>query len=153
MHWVHFRRQLARYSTVFFRLALAAGFFTSVTDRFGIWGPYGVKNVAWGDMSHFLEYTATLNPYLPTSAIPPLGWLVTGLEVGLGLALVLGVRTRAAAVASGFLLLAFGLGMTIGTGVKSALNASVFAASAGALLLGSMDEYPWSVDALLAARK
>jgi hypothetical protein len=68
------------------------------------------------------------------------------------LGLVLGVRTRAVAIASGFLLLAFALGMTIGTGVKSALNASVFAASAGAFLLGSVNQYPWSLDARLASR-
>lgn len=152
MFSVSSRVRLAGYSTLYLRLALAAGFFTSVTDRFGAWGPYGVKNVAWGNMSRFLEYTATLNPYFPASAILPLGWLVTVLEVGLGLGLLLGFRTRALAIASGFLLLAFALGMTIGTGVKSALNASVFAASAGAFLLGSVEKYPWSVDSRLAGR-
>jgi len=40
--------------------------------------------------------------------------------------------------------------MTAGTGVKSALNASVFSASAGAFLLASIAEYPLSFD---SARK
>jgi hypothetical protein len=26
-----------------------------VADRFGLWGPYGAKNVAWGDFAHFVE--------------------------------------------------------------------------------------------------
>jgi len=30
---------ISRYVTVYFCIALAAAFLTSVTDRFGIWGP------------------------------------------------------------------------------------------------------------------
>jgi len=46
----------------------------------------------------------------------------------------------------------FALGMTVGTGVKSALNYSVFAASAGAFALATAGSYRWSLDALLTAR-
>jgi hypothetical protein len=42
--------------------------------------------------------------------------------------------------------LAFAIGMTMGTGVKSALNASVFSASGGAFILGEIGAYPWSWD-------
>jgi hypothetical protein len=52
------------------------------------------------------------------------------------------------ALFSGLLLLAFAFGMTLGTGIKSALNASVFSASAGAFLLATRRDYPWSLDAL-----
>ncbi|MFL5578567.1 MAG: MauE/DoxX family redox-associated membrane protein [Gemmatimonadaceae bacterium] len=143
--------RLERYGTVYLRLALAAGFLTAVADRFGLWGPPGATNVAWGDFGHFLAYTATLNPYLPAAWIPPLGWVVTVAEVGLGGALLIGVRTREAAFAAGVLLLLFALGMTVGTGVKSALNASVFSASGGAFLLAHARQYAWSVDALRRA--
>lgn len=120
---------------LYLRLALGAGFLSAVADRFGLWGPPGADGVAWGSFDAFLEYTALLNPWAPGSLVPLLGWTVTILEVALGLLLLVGYRTRPAAAGAGLLLLAFGLGMTWGTGVKSALDASVFAASAGALLL------------------
>jgi len=144
--------RLARHDTIYLRLALAAGFLTAVTDRFGLWGPPGTTNVAWGDWSHFLAYAAVLNPELPASWIAPLGWLVTAAEISLSLALLAGFHTRAAALLAGLLLFLFALGMTIGTGVKSALNASVFSASAGAFLLARAQAYPWSLDGWRSAR-
>lgn len=122
------------------RIALGVGFLSAVADRFGLWGAAGARNVAWGDFGHFLAYTAKVNPYLSASLVPALGWLVTACEIVLGVALIAGVRMRAAAVLSGLLLLAFAIGMTIGTGVKTALDASVFAASAGAFLLAAAVE-------------
>jgi thiosulfate dehydrogenase (quinone) large subunit len=135
-----------RFSTVYLRLALGITFLTAVSDRFGLWGPPGTKNVAWGDFSHFLAYAQQLNPYLPASWIPAVGWIVTVAETLLGVALLLGFHTRIASRLSGFLLLAFAIGMTMGTGVKSALNASVFSASGGAFILGEIGAYPWSWD-------
>jgi thiosulfate dehydrogenase [quinone] large subunit len=136
-----------RFSTVYLRLALGITFLTAVTDRFGLWGPPGATNVAWGDFSHFLAYAQQLNPYVSPSWMPAVGWIVTVAETLLGLALLLGFHTRMASRLSGFLLLAFALGMTIGTGVKSALNASVFSASGGAFVLGEIGTYPWSWNA------
>jgi thiosulfate dehydrogenase [quinone] large subunit len=118
------------------RLALGVGFLSAVADRFGLWGASGARNVAWGDFAHFLSYTAKVNPYLTASLVPALGWFVTVCEIVLGIALIVGVKVRLAAMLSGFLLLAFATGMTIGTGIKTAFDASVFAASAGAFLLG-----------------
>jgi uncharacterized membrane protein YphA (DoxX/SURF4 family) len=142
-----------RFSTVYLRLALGITFLTAVTDRFGVWGPPGTKNVAWGDFSHFLAYAQQLNPYLPSSWIPAVGWIVTVAETLLGFALLLGFHTRMASRSRGFLLLAFAVGMTIGTGVKSALNASVFSASGGAFVLGEIGAYPWSWDAWRGMRE
>ncbi len=139
---------IARYDTVYLRLAVAAGFLTAVSDRFGLWGPYGKPNVAWGSMQRFLDYAAQLNPWFPDEGIPLLGALVTVAETTLGLALLLGLHTRRAAQLSGWLLLAFAAGMTAGTGIKSALNASVLAASGGAWLLARARAYPASIDAL-----
>jgi hypothetical protein len=63
---------LRDYATLYLRVALAAAFLTSVTDGFGLWGSYGRTNVAWGDMNHFMAYTAKLNPWFPKSVIPAL---------------------------------------------------------------------------------
>jgi thiosulfate dehydrogenase (quinone) large subunit len=135
--------------TAFLRVALAAGFLSAVADRLGMWGLYGRPTVAWGDMQHFLPYVAKLNPWLPVAMVPPLGWLVTIAETVLGILLLVGWQTRWAARLSGFLLLAFAAGMAIGTGVKTALDASVFAASAGAFMLATARRYAWSVDELI----
>lgn len=129
--------QIKRYFPIYLRVALGIAFLSAVADRFGLWGAPGTPGVAWGNFQHFLDYTATLNPYLPTSLIPPLGWFVTGAELTLGLALIAGYRKRITALLSGFLLLAFALGMTIGTGIKAPLDYSVFSASAGAFLLAA----------------
>jgi uncharacterized membrane protein YphA (DoxX/SURF4 family) len=141
--------------TAFLRAGLAAGFLSAVADRLGIWGSYGRPNVAWGDMAHFLLYVAKLNPWFPGTIIPAVGWIVTAAEVVLGILLVIGLQTRWAARLSGCLLLAFALGMSVGTGVKTALDASVFAASGGAFLLATARRYPWSVDNVIqkAGRK
>jgi thiosulfate dehydrogenase [quinone] large subunit len=125
------------YAPLYLRLALGLTFLTAVSDRFGIWGPPGAPNVAWGDFEHFLAYAAILNPYLPPSFIPPLGWFVTVAETVLGVALIAGYRVQTTAFLSGFLLLAFAFGMTIGGGIKAPLNYSVFSASAGAFLLAA----------------
>jgi hypothetical protein len=37
----------------YLRLALAPGFLTSVSDRFGLWGAPGRPNVAWRDFQRF----------------------------------------------------------------------------------------------------
>ena len=126
---------IRRALSIFARVALGAGFLSAVADRFGLWGGPGARHVAWGDFAHFLEYTRTLNPWLPARLIPALGWFVTITEIVLGVALVAGVARRLVAALSGALLLAFAVGMTVGTGAKTALDASVFAAAAGAFLL------------------
>lgn len=140
------------YATLFLRIALAAAFLTSVTDRLGMWGSYGTTNVAWGDMAHFTAYTVKLNPWFPNSIIPVVAWFVTAAETVMAATLLFGFQTRITAQFSGWLLLAFAVGMTAGTGLKSALNASVFSASAGAFLLAGADSYPLSIDGLRQKR-
>lgn len=134
---------------LYLRGALSCGFLAAVTDRLGLWGPYGRPNIAWGDMSHFIAYAAKLNPWFPSSVIPVLAWVVTFVESLLGVALLVGYRMKLAARLSGWLLLAFAIGMTAGTGFKSALSASVFAASAGSFLLARSSMDPFSLDSLL----
>jgi thiosulfate dehydrogenase [quinone] large subunit len=141
--------QWGPYMTVYLRLALGITFLAAVIDRFGFWGAPGAPNVAWGDFAHFLRYAAQVNAFLPPALIPPVAWLATVLETLLGLALIVGLQTRLAALSSGVLLGLFALAMTVSMGVKSALNYSVFSASAGALLLATSSIYPWTLDALL----
>ena len=149
----HLSLTTSRYTSLYLRIALAAAFLTSVTDRFGIWGRPGTMNVAWGDMAHFMAYAAKLNPWFLNGMIPVAAWFVTVAETLLALALLLGFHTRVSAQLSGWLLLAFAIGMTAGTGIKSALNASVFSASAGAFLLATSVEYPLSFDSLRRREK
>ena len=147
------RTQLADYSALFLRFALGAAFLSAVADRFGLWGSYGQPNVAWGDFAHFSAYTGRLTSYAPVLLVPALAWTATLAETLLGIALILGLFTRIAAVLSGALLLLFALSMTIVFGVKAPLNFSVYTASASAFLLAAYPRFVLSVDAFLASRK
>jgi thiosulfate dehydrogenase (quinone) large subunit len=142
-----------RLQTAFLRIGLAAGFLSAVADRLGLWGPYGRPNVAWGDMQHFLPYVGKLNPWFPSAIIPVVAWASTIGEIALGILLLIGFQTRWAASLSGYLLLAFALGMTAGTGVKTAFDASVFAAMGGAFMLATAHRYPWSVDEAMSSAR
>jgi uncharacterized membrane protein YphA (DoxX/SURF4 family) len=144
-------RTLRRLAPFYLRLALGVAFLSAVADRFGVWGAPGGHNVAWGDFAHFTQYTGKVNPWAPASFVPVLAWTATVSETLLGVWLLVGVRTRVAAVASGVLLSLFAIGMTMGTGVKTALDASVFSAAAGAFGLALLGPDPWSVDGLRAA--
>jgi hypothetical protein len=146
------RTRWGSFSSVFLRYALALGFLSAVADRFGLWGSFGQPNVSWGSFPRFLEYTHRLNWYLPAGMILPLGVITTGAELLFGLLLV-GWHTRVTALLSGFLLMLFGLAMTLALGVKAPLNYSVFAAAGGPLLLAHSDRFPFSVDNLPFRRR
>ena len=137
-----------RLTPILLRLALGAAFLSAVGDRFGLWGPLGTPDVAWGNFQRFMQYTAQLNPWAPAALVPALAWTASAAELALGVALVAGLFTREAALASGLLLLLFALGMTVGTGVKSALDASVLSAAAGAFGLTLLGPGFWSLDEL-----
>ena len=72
---------------------------------------------------------------MPAWTIPFLAWAATAAEFSFGLALVLGIWLRWAALGSSVLLLLFAAAMAISFGIKSPLDYSVFSASAGALVL------------------
>jgi uncharacterized membrane protein YphA (DoxX/SURF4 family) len=135
---------------VYARLALAASFLAAVADRLGFYGAAGTRGVAWGDMQHFQAYARQLNPWFPLSVIPILSWLVTVTETLVGMCLIAGFQIRLVSLVAGALLFAFAVGMTAGTGVRSALYASVPSASACAFLLslGQPDRY--TIDHLIS---
>jgi len=144
--------RFASYPTVLLRIGLGVGFLSAVADRLGLWGAFGQPNVEWGNFSRFLEYTHTLNWYLPVGMIPALGVIATGAEILFGLLLLVGWHTRAAAWLSGLLLLTFGVSMTLALGIKVPLNFAVLTGIGGALLLANCQSFPFSVDDLLSRR-
>jgi uncharacterized membrane protein YphA (DoxX/SURF4 family) len=142
--------KFAGYATLLLRIGLGVGFLSAVADRFGLWGAFGQPNVEWGNFARFLEYTHTLNWYLPAGMILPLGVIATGAEIIFGLLLVVGWRTRTAALLSALLLLTFGVAMTVALGIKAPLNFAVLTGIGGALLLANCEMFPFSVDALVS---
>ena len=148
LRWTEF----AKFSSVFLRLALGISFLSAVADRFGIWGVYGQRNVAWGNYARFVDYTEKLDWFLPAGMIPTVALIATAAEALFGLLLVLGWKTRITAFLSGVLLTAFALVMTVALGAKAPLNFSVFSAAGGAFLLATSSEFPFSLDNLLRSR-
>ena len=122
----------------FLRVALSASLLSAVADRFGLWGPPGSPNVAWGDWRTFEEYVAKLNWFAPQSTIFALAWAATLAEILVGLGLLAGWQLRWVAFAGGLLLLSFAVTMTIALGIKAPLDFSVFGAAAGAFLLAAV---------------
>src|SRR5215813_15500220 len=104
--------RILQISRVFVRLALGITFLVSIADRFGWLGRPGSKNVSWGDWKHFVQYVAILNWFVPKALISGLAVLETAIELGLGVALVLGIYMRVVAWSSAALLMAFALTMT-----------------------------------------
>jgi uncharacterized membrane protein YphA (DoxX/SURF4 family) len=144
--------EFAKFSSVFLRLALGISFLSAVADRFGIWGVYGQRNVAWGNYARFVDYTAKLDWFLPAAMIPAVALIATAAEALFGLLLVIGWKTRITAFLSGVLLMAFAMAMTVALGAKAPLNFSVFSAAGGAFLLATSSEFPFSLDNLLRSR-
>ena len=135
------------------RLAIGVTLLSAVADRFGLWGPHGATNVAWGDFTHFITYTSAVNSFLPASLAPTLAVLSTIFETAFGIALIVGIFTRLTALGSGCLFAAFAIAMSISFGVKRPLDASVFGDCAAAFLLAVMPYYRWSLDQLFARQQ
>lgn len=130
--------KLTTIATWFLRIALAAGFLSAVADRFGMWGPPGGTNVAWGNMENFISYVGVLNSFLPEALYPLLAWGVTIAEIIVGIGLLIGRKLKWFAYASFILLFIFAMAMSFTTGIKTALDASVYTGAAGALMLAVM---------------
>ena len=135
---------------LFARLAVGLGFLSAVADRFGLWGPHGAHNVAWGSFSYFTAYTASVNSFLPAAWAPFFAVASTVFEAGFGISLVLGFKTRWMAIGSGALLAIFAIAMSISFGIKRPLDFSVFAASAAAFMLATAPRYRWSLDEMFS---
>ena len=123
------RRWAERYA----RIALGAAFLSAVASRFGLWRgrPIAVS------FAGFVRYTGDVIAFAPRPMIPALAVTATAAELSLGIALVLGVRPRATAIASAVLLALFATSMAISLGPQAPLDYSVYSASAAAALLAA----------------
>jgi thiosulfate dehydrogenase [quinone] large subunit len=139
-----------RITKLFLRLSLAACFLSAVADRFGWWN---ADVSAWGNWSNFIGYTRLINPWFPEGSISFFALIATAAEILFGFLLLIGLKTEFIAKLSGILLLVFGLSMTFSTGIKGALDYSVFTASAGAFALSLMNEKYLEIDSLLSKQR
>ncbi|EQC48729.1 DoxX family protein [Bacteriovorax sp. BSW11_IV] len=110
----------------FIRMTLAITYFWVVADRLGFLGPAGNVGVVWGDFDKFLEYTATLNPWFPRGLSDFLGYVVTIVEVILGILLISNNFIKYASLASVLLLIIFTLSMTFSLGITEAYDFIIF---------------------------
>jgi uncharacterized membrane protein YphA (DoxX/SURF4 family) len=131
---------------VFARFALGASFLSAVADRFGLWGPYGAKNVSWGDFAHFVGYTGEVLSHFSNSWTVSFAWAASVAETLLGILLIVGFKIRMVSVLSGLLLLSFAIGMATGLGIKTPLDYSVFSAAAAAFLLAFREPDRFTLD-------
>src|SRR5262245_3432085 len=134
---------------LFARFALAASFLSAVADRFGLWGPYGAKNVAWGDFAHFVEYTGAVTSLVSSSWTVSFAWAATFAETLCVILLIAGFKIRMVSVLSVLLLLSFAMGMVAGLGIKTPFDYSVFSAAAAAFLLACLEPDRFTLDRLL----
>jgi uncharacterized membrane protein YphA (DoxX/SURF4 family) len=135
---------------LFARFALGVSFLSAVADRFGLWGKYGTKNVAWGDFAHFVTYTGAVLSLFPASLAAWFAWAATVAETLLGILLIAGCKTRISSILAGLLLLSFAIGMATGLGVKTPFDYSVFSAAAAAFLLALGEPDRFTLDKLLS---
>jgi uncharacterized membrane protein YphA (DoxX/SURF4 family) len=106
-------RARSRWIATLMRVGVGLEFLLSVGDRLGVFGPFGSPGVSSGDFGRFVAYSQAVNAFLPASFAPIRAVAATLAETTLGLALVLGVRSRSSsAVAAGVLGL-FGTAMTL----------------------------------------
>lgn len=138
-----------KYIKLFLRVSIAVGFLSAVADRFGFW-PAEVS--AWGNWDQFVDYTAVLNPWAGHQA-HIVSIVATIAEIVLALMLLVGYKTRIAAVLSGLLLLSFAIAMVITTGIKAPLDYSVLTASAAAFGLSLMPPSIFELDTWLARKR
>lgn len=133
-------------SQLFLRIATGIAYFIYGTDRLGLWGKPGGKNISWGDWQHFMEYAKQVMSFLPDAVIPVFAATATVAEIILGILLMAGYKTKYAAFGSGLLSFLFALSMTISFGFLSPLGYGVFTVCAASFLLCTIDKYNFSID-------
>lgn len=137
------------FSQLFLRIALSFSFLSAVADRFGFWGLLGSQGVVWGNWQNFVDYSNSVNSFLPKSVAEVLAIFATALEIILPLLLLIGYKVKQVAYASGLLLLAFETSMTISFGIKAPLDYSVWTGAGACFLLGSIGNFRYSLDEIL----
>lgn len=136
-------------SQLFTRIAIGTAYFVFGTDRLGLWGKPGDENVSWGDWQHFMVRAEKLMSFLPHQLVEPFAIVATVAEISLGVLLIVGYKTRYAALGSGVLAFLFAFSMTVSLGVLSPLGAGVFTICGASFLLQTIPDYTLSIDALI----
>jgi uncharacterized membrane protein YphA (DoxX/SURF4 family) len=134
---------------LFLRIALGITFLTPVLDRLGLLGPMGKGNIEWGNWQNFISYTSTLMPYFDRSVTNIMGGIATISEFMIAISLILGFKTKYAALGSCLLTLTFILFMTTSVGIQKPINFGVFTATTASFLLFRINVYKWSADDIL----
>jgi len=134
------------------RCALGITFLTPVLDRLGLLGAPGIGNIEWGNWENFISYTATLMPAFDKPIVNVMGLIATVWELAVGICLILGFKTKYAALGAALITLNFIIFMTLSVGIQKPINYGVFTASAASLLLSFIPVYAWSLDNLLSRK-
>lgn len=135
------------------RCALGITFLTPVLDRLGLLGQPGIGNIEWGNWENFINYTTTLMPIFNRPVVNVLGAIATISEFLAGIFLIIGLKTRYAALGAAMITLTFIIFMTLSLGIQKPINYGVFTASAAGFLLSFIPKYNWSLDNLMSNRK
>lgn len=135
------------------RGALGITFLTPVLDRLGILGPFGTGNIEWGNWENFINYTSTLMPYLDRSVTNIMGGIATVGEFLIAIFLIIGFKTKYAALGSCLITLTFILFMATSVGIQKPINFGVFTATTASFLLSRLSEYKWSIDSLIEKQR
>lgn len=130
------------------RVACGVTLLVPVADRMGWLGVWGDRNISWGNWARFVAYTHTLLPFTSSDQAQVFSVLATAGEASCGLLFIIGLFIRWAALGAGLLTGLFALTMTFALGVKSPINFSVWVDCRAALLLATLPNYAFSLDAL-----
>lgn len=142
-----------RFPQLFLRIALSISFLSAVADRFGIWGNAGTPLVVWGNWQNFINYSNSVNSFVSPQIGKVLAIIASTFEILIAIYLIIGYKTRSAAIVSGLLLSGFALAMTISFGIKPPLDYSVWTGAAASFLLSTIAGYEFSIDSLIAAKR
>ncbi|WP_261512288.1 DoxX family membrane protein [Chryseobacterium paludis] len=135
------------------RCALGITFLTPVSDRLGLLGAPGTGNIEWGNWENFINYTTTLMPFLDRPMVNIMGGIATVSELLIGILLIIGFKTKYAALGASLLTLTFILFMIFSVGIQKPINFGVFTATTASFLLSRMPNYNWSLDNLLKKKE
>ncbi|MEP7019208.1 MAG: hypothetical protein ABI808_01050 [Pseudonocardiales bacterium] len=139
-------------AAVLIRAVMAADFLLAVADRFGLLGAPGAPGVSWGNFTQFVDYTHTVTVFVPRGVAPLLAVTATVAESTLGLALLLGIQLRRAALCSAALLGVYGVCMTLSLPLAAQFHYNVFILAATMLALAVRHPTTLTVDQWLTRR-
>lgn len=134
-------------ASILLRFATALNFLSPVASRLSLWGQ---QSSGW---TNFLSYTAEVNSFAPEKVIPHLAYIATILEIMIGILLIVGYKTRWAAIGASVLTFIFALAMTYSFGIKTPLDYAVFVDCTSAFLLATLPSYKWSIDEWILKRQ